>query len=457
MFSKRLSGLSSSKNRANSSNQGMPSKGPKGVVSPGSPDNAVVIPYIKSQDNGKLLPKYTAALARSKEEYLPAEDLDAIQLELELLLSSVAQRYRILKAEFDAIEREDRRDRKNKFVEKPPTSPGKRKRTEDKKTKDRFLSSLKIAKQRVTSINSPAQSLQTDDSLDALPHSTHHSQKDRLKSSVPKNDVPNKFWLSVEPYCMPITHEDLKLLDDLLEQYSGPLVPPIPELGPHYSTTWATEDLREERVNSNLNSKMKSRQLVQSDEVAEIVKKGEKIMGEGVTGPFTQRLVSVLLEENLIVDGLSTADSNSSSENISAFNVRSVMRNGISIEKRLKKELAEQGIIDPQEYENQEDEVLSEIKRVLAELSAIAEYNSGEIRKLSIAGKEELKRLELKRKLDTVDQEIIEMYKKVLIAKQKRRQLSTQEREDIYRLTEEQKRLSDQLESMRTPGPKFMD
>lgn len=49
------------------------------------------------------------------------------------------------------------------------------------------------------------------------------------------------------------------------------------------------------------------------------------------------------------------------------------------------------------------------------------------------------------------------MYKKVLIAKQKRRQLSTQEREDIYRLTEEQKRLSDQLESMRTPGPKFMD
>lgn len=104
-----------------------------------------------------------SALARSKEEYLPAEDLDAIQLELELLLSSVAQRYRILKAEFDAIEREDRRDRKNKFVEKPPTSPGKRKRTEDKKTKDRFLSSLKIAKQRVTSINSPAQSLQTDD------------------------------------------------------------------------------------------------------------------------------------------------------------------------------------------------------------------------------------------------------------------------------------------------------
>lgn len=56
--------------------------------------------------------------------------------------------------------------------------------------------------------------------------------------------------------------------------------------------------------------------------------------------------------------------------------------------------------------QNQEDEVLSEIKRVLAELSAIAEYNSGEIRKLSIAGKEELKRLELKRKLDTVDQEV---------------------------------------------------
>lgn len=36
-------------------------------------------------------------------------------------------------------------------------------------------------------------------------------QRDNLKLAVPKNDIPNKFWLSVEPYCMPITQEDIKV------------------------------------------------------------------------------------------------------------------------------------------------------------------------------------------------------------------------------------------------------
>lgn len=466
MFNKRVSASTSSKGRSSAYTQNVstakaPSKAAAG--SPSSPDTSVVIPYIKSQDNAKLLPKYCAALARPKDGYLPAEDLDAVQLELEMLLSTVALRYRVLKSEYDAIEKEDRRDRKNKFIEKAPTSPGKRKRPDDKKSKDRILPTFKFSKQRSTTAHSPAQSQHTDDSMDAAPHFSHHNAKDHTKPIVPKNDTPNKFWLSVEPYCMPLTNEDLKLLDDLLEQYSGPLVPPIPDLGPHYSTTWAAEDLKEEQDNSNSNSKAKGRgHLTQNNDVNGIVKKGEKLMGEGVTGPLTQRLVSALIEENLINDGLSNADSNSSSENTTntSSTLRSLnfMKNGITIEKLVKKELIEQGILDPDDYEKgQEDEILAEIKRVLAELSAIAEYNSSELKRLHGAAKEELKRLEVKRKLDSVDQEIIEMYKKVLTAKQKRRQLTDQEKDDIFKLTEEQKKLSDLLEGMTTPGPNFED
>lgn len=32
------------------------------------------------------------------------------------------------------------------------------------------------------------------------------------KASTSKNDIPNKFWLSVEPYCAPFTEDDLKVV-----------------------------------------------------------------------------------------------------------------------------------------------------------------------------------------------------------------------------------------------------
>lgn len=40
------------------------------------------------------------ALSRPHDDSMPAEDLDAIQLELELLLSTVSQRARALKTEY---------------------------------------------------------------------------------------------------------------------------------------------------------------------------------------------------------------------------------------------------------------------------------------------------------------------------------------------------------------------
>ncbi len=49
------------------------------------------------------------------------------------------------------------------------------------------------------------------------------------------------------------------------------------------------------------------------------------------------------------------------------------------------------------------------------------------------------------------------MYKKIGLIKQKRRPLTKQERDEVFRLTEEQKRISDQLEAMKVPGPNFMD
>lgn len=48
--------------------------------------------------------------------------------------------------------------------------------------------------------------------------------------------------------------------------------------------------------------------------------------------------------------------------------------------------------------------------------------------------------------------QLIESYKKVWAAKQKRRPLTKQEKNEIYTLAEEQKRLADELEAMPVPG-----
>ncbi|XP_058066604.1 transcriptional adapter 3 [Anopheles bellator] len=441
------------------------------VSSPGSPDQAVLIPHIKTTDNPKMLPKYMATLANTTDELVPAEDLDTIQLELELLLSTVALRSRVLKAELETIDKADeRRERKGKHMEKAPASPGKRRRVEEKlklrESAGKLIGhQIKISKIKHSATvvpPSPAPSQHTDDSMDAVPflpqnHHLQHIGSDSSKPIVPKDDTPNKFWLSVEPYCMPISHEDLKLLDDLLEEYSGPLIPPIPELGPHYSTQWAADDIREEQdcVASSATSKTKSKNLTNGD-----VGKKEKLMGEGITGPLTQRLVSALMEENLHPDSNSTSNenSNSSSDVTNSNNARSavaLLKNGISIERRLRKELIEQGILDADDMpkSQQDDEILSEINRVRTELVVIAEYNSNEIRKLQSMAKDEMKRIEVKRKLDRVDQELMECYQKVIAARLKRRTLTKQEKDEVVRLAEEQKRLSDQLELMPVQGP----
>lgn len=72
---------------------------------------------------------------------------------------------------------------------------------------------------------------------------------------------------------------NLQLLDDLVEEYNGPLVPPIPDLGPHYISQWATDDLRDEQDNSNQNAKANKRFTNSTNtDVANMMRKGEKSM-----------------------------------------------------------------------------------------------------------------------------------------------------------------------------------
>lgn len=171
------------------------------------------------------------ALSRPHDESLPSEELDAIQLELEILLSAVALRYRNLKTEYDSLDRDDKRKKgHDKSSSHSTSSSNKRKRDDNnKKSKESsstkyFAQQPKLSKLKNASSHSPAHSQHTDDSVDLVPYGAITSHATRIsipvehvnitaKILLPKNDIPNKFWLSVEPYCMPITQEDIKVGD----------------------------------------------------------------------------------------------------------------------------------------------------------------------------------------------------------------------------------------------------
>jgi len=53
-------------------------------------------PLLKVVDNDRMLPRYSAILNRAEDDGVGMEDLDALQLELEALLSAVVVRTRVL-------------------------------------------------------------------------------------------------------------------------------------------------------------------------------------------------------------------------------------------------------------------------------------------------------------------------------------------------------------------------
>jgi transcriptional adapter 3 len=241
-------------------------KGGGKVMSKSSPESnepaspSPIIPHIRCQDNAEQLPKYHAALLRPANSELPPDDLETIQAELETLLSTVALRYRVLKSELESND-----SRRTKHLDRAPISPDKRRRgTAAAATSSATTTSLggkprkfsansplnhpptKISKIKNSSA-SPAPSQHTDDSSDVSSHNPKHVYH--------RNDTPNKFWLSIEPFTVPITQEDIRLLDVLLEEYSGVLAPQVPELGPHYSGQWGLEDVVvKEEVHQDTNS-----------------------------------------------------------------------------------------------------------------------------------------------------------------------------------------------------------
>lgn len=231
------------------------------------------LPVIKMIDNSKVLPRYYSILQRNAEDGINMEDLDTLQLELEMLLSSVVVRSRMLQEEIALLsaseERRDRRSKSNKGI----ALIDKKLRDDKLKPKETALKTqsplpAKLLKQRAVgnSINQVVPN----------PHEivrVEGSKSEKMKLLFPKNETLNKFWASVDPYCADIMPDDIKLLEELIASH-GDIgeYKKIPPLGRHYSLTWAHNDLMQEEDAGNSNrDKKKSK-----SDISLLMSKGEK-------------------------------------------------------------------------------------------------------------------------------------------------------------------------------------
>lgn len=416
-------------------------------------------------DHSKMCPLYTSLLTRSSEQGISPEELDLLLSDLETLLAAANRRMRLLESEnkllVDWSERKDKKVVRQKELE--------------------ILNSLSNFKRgagrSITGEETTPKKQKLDDSKTAIAgagrskkvgsknQSSDVSEDDSFTtSSKGKVDAPNRFWAAVEPYCAEITMEDLKFLEDSMkpdddeQEYFK-----IPLLGKHYSEKWAQEDLIEEQnEGARLPEKGKRGTLSSNtgdntskkDKTSLTIKKantaGLQTEDEGCAfGSLTQRLVSALIEENMIApmnDQIPNSDNKCSetastrSGHVSRAPVKTPhVPHTRTLEARIREELVFQGLLDSDDQgdEDNDDEVLAELKRHQSELRALITNSRQQKQELFKVAQEEMKRQELRHRGQLADSEVMEAFRKLLACKQKRKSPTKKEKEMAYKVLKE--------------------
>ena len=265
-------------------------------------------------------------------------------------------------------------------------------------------------------------------------------------------DAPNRFWASVEPYCADITLEDLKFLEDSIksseddsEYYK------VPPLGKHYSEKWALEDLSEEqemgrKANDKKQSTLKASNAdnVNDASLTDVLKMGTDALNMAADetcpfGPLTQRLISAFVEENIIApitdEQLDTKASVESAKTTPPPGAKQMhVPHARTLEVKIRQELAAQGIIETSDYgevdnEDGGDEVLNELKKRQAELQALVKFNQKMKRELLESAQTEMRKQELRHRVQSADAEVLEWFRKFSSYKQNKKSPTKRERE----------------------------
>lgn len=429
--------------------------------------------------------RYSSVLQRSEQDGIGFEDVDTLQLELEALLSATVVRKLTLRDEIKVLANVERYKGTNKSYKKGPGSPGKRGRDSGRSSVKKFKPAVSgkpsegasgsststaaggkvIGVPKIGKSNSEGAGASSGPSqpFDPLQNEQIRPLQETPKPNVPKNETPNRFWSFVEPYCAPISSDDVKLLEDLVRSH-GDMSEyfRVPKLGQHYTIKWANEDLEYERNKSAGGAEGGENSGVPESD--KMLKKGEAVVEKTPFGELTQRLVAGLIEDNLMtsvedsLDAKKSADGGaggsdageSKSQLIKSLNVS----NSEALEARVKKELQDQGILDPNEddikeepTEMEQDEIYEELIRCQTELRAVSAHNLQQLKRLTKTAREEMGRQELRNKLAAADNEVMEAYKKISTARSKKKPPSKKEKEQAWKALKEREIILKQLET----------
>ncbi|XP_041365327.1 transcriptional adapter 3-like isoform X2 [Gigantopelta aegis] len=423
-------------------------------------DCPLQFPDLLPVDHVKECLKYTAILARSEDETVSLDEVNQLQTDIETLLANAGKRLKLLEGEIQLLVNwQDKKDKKGIVTPSEPV-PGKRGKgaADDKPNKK-----LKDSSGKASQLTPPPPSRPKSKNMQnkVLDYDFVDSPVELPK--LPKNDAVNRFWTSVEPYCAELTNDDLKVLDDLLKAHENDSESfKIPPLGKHYSEKWAEEDmLEEQREGAKINDKRKNSNHSNSSlgmhDATTLLKKAESIsMEDSPFGPLTQRLVAALIEENIMAhidDSMNENGGKDSADEAPAISPRTLAKqlnigNPIHLEKRIKKELEEQGIIDVEDQpeDDPDDEILAEIKEKQQELRALHERNIGVIKQLIKKAKEEMSRQEMRKKLVAADSEVMEAYRKIQAARQKKKTPTKKEKDAAWKAIKERDAIIKTLE-----------
>ncbi|XP_064635509.1 transcriptional adapter 3-B-like [Lineus longissimus] len=440
-------------------------------------DCPLKFPELQSVDHTRLCPRYTAVIERKDgTDSVYVEEADGLQTDLETLLASVGKRMRVLETEIHVLSNwqdkkpGEKHDKKSigKVVHEPiPQKRGKGAQQEDKPNKKMKLESTPsgsrgkshettkskgknatIIKQELPAVESPA-----PDSAVAAP----------LRFN--KNDAPNRFWQFIEPYCANITNDDLKVLEDILKSREDDSeFYKIPPLGKHYSQKWAQEDLMEEQCEGSkiTERKRSSAGTANGHDASTLLRRydaSEPLEDNSPFGPLTQRLVSALIEENIMTPVDDASMTEVTGKDPQEFNASMSPRtlakqlnigNTFTLERRIKKELEEQGILECEDKneDNPDDEVLMELKRKMAELKSLSAHNVVMTKRLHKLAKEEMARQEMKKKMAAADAEVMDAFRRIGASKSKKKTPTKKEKESAMKALKERTTIVKQLELM---------
>lgn len=461
--------------------------------------------------SNEALPRMGAVVDCKDEEsgirILGSDDLDALQLELETLLSSVVLRTSQLNDQLSVInsletipQGRGRKQRKARAVipapaPLPPPPPTDEKPTISRPPVKIPIKKLGNAPPAVPSLSSQPPCKRSK----MLRKRPDVAPKTKPRGKLLEKDfISHKFWNALDPYCCEITEDTYNLLSDILyqNQTDVPFFYSVPPLGEHFSKEWEIKDYVENQDSDNTSSSV-SLPLTPSSPVSNNSTPSSESIGNAIRRKFrecsmalkrslcsspdkaapsvsppptpaTSKLMAALLGElpppvaplqecrdrNVIIkiekddeDKFSIKTSRPNSACGSTTNnetPRKHQRRCLDRKFRLEKEAqgeietSVRNVITPQS-------LLDELKRTQADLKLVVDQNSRIIDNLTNNIAKEFKLQVLKRKLQEIDDSVLDIYHTRTAAKLAKQVISQEDVDQAWRALKERDQIIKQI------------